>query len=394
MPTLPFTLRPVILIIRGRRYDRFQVSGWINDRRIRKTAHTQAEAEGLKLRLEAAAASSFREPKRILTRLTEAEVIAAEIAVGRLGAVPLTTAAEFYLTNYRPPSVPMPLPQAVAAFLADREPHVSPFVLTGYRRRLEALCEAFPCLNVSAVTTDGLRAYMSARWQEKKTWNLRRGEFSCFFNWCRAEPRQWSASNPVALIPKFKIPRGLPEILSAAQVSEFFAYLENYRAGALVPYFALATFAGLRPSTDGGELWRLGQLKYVSSVIDLEVGAIRISPETSKTNDCRTVKIQPNLRAWLERYPLGRFPIIPPDARDLIHHLRKKFALSHDVLRHTYISMHVAKFRSMGDTALQAGNSEAIIRKHYLNAVSEADAEAFWSIMPARSMACADSAAA
>jgi hypothetical protein len=53
------------------------------------------------------------------------------------------------------------------------------------------------------------------------------------------------------------------------------------------------------------------------------------------------------------------------------------------VLRHTFISMHVAKFRSMGDTALQAGNSEAIIKKHYLNLVSPEEADAFWQIVPA-----------
>jgi hypothetical protein len=45
--------------------------------------------------------------------------------------------------------------------------------------------------------------------------------------------------------------------------------------------------------------------------------------------------------------------------------------------------MHVAKFRSMGDTALQAGNSEAVIKKHYLNLVSPEEAYAFWQILPA-----------
>jgi hypothetical protein len=37
----------------------------------------------------------------------------------------------------------------------------------------------------------------------------------------------------------------------------------------------------------------------------------------------------------------------------------------------------------MGDTALQAGNSEAIIKKHYLNLVSPEEADAFWQIVPA-----------
>lgn len=36
-------------------------------------------------------------------------------------------------------------------------------------------------------------------------------------------------------------------------------------------------------------------------------------------------------------------------------------------MRHTFISKLVAKFRSIGEAALQAGNSETIIRKHYLD---------------------------
>jgi hypothetical protein len=60
------------------------------------------------------------------------------------------------------------------------------------------------------------------------------------------------------------------------------------------------------------------------------------------------------------------------------------FALTHDVLRHTFISMFVAKFRSMGEAALQAGNSETIIRKHYLDLKSPAEAELFFGILPVK----------
>lgn len=46
--------------------------------------------------------------------------------------------------------------------------------------------------------------------------------------------------------------------------------------------------------------------------------------------------------------------------------------------------MYVAKYRSLGDAALQAGNSEAIIRRHYLDLKSREEAEAFFSILPKR----------
>ena len=38
----------------------------------------------------------------------------------------------------------------------------------------------------------------------------------------------------------------------------------------------------------------------------------------------------------------------------------------------------------MGEAALQAGNSESIIRKHYLDLKSTAEAEQFFGIMPKR----------
>lgn len=96
----------------------------------------------------------------------------------------------------------------------------------------------------------------------------------------------------------------------------------------------------------------------------------------------RAVTIQPNLAAWLRAYPLEKFPIMPRGFRRLRLKFRKQFELSHDVLRHTFISMFVAKFRSLGDAALQAGNSESIIRKHYLGLKTAAEADEFFGIVP------------
>ena len=45
--------------------------------------------------------------------------------------------------------------------------------------------------------------------------------------------------------------------------------------------------------------------------------------------------------------------------------------------------MTVGAFRSVGDASLQAGNSEAVIRKHYLDLKSVEEADQFWHIVPA-----------
>jgi hypothetical protein len=47
-------------------------------------------------------------------------------------------------------------------------------------------------------------------------------------------------------------------------------------------------------------------------------------------------------------YPLEEFPIVPANLQHLREKVVGKFDLTHDVMRHTFISMFVAKFRSIG----------------------------------------------
>ena len=63
-------------------------------------------------------------------------------------------------------------------------------------------------------------------------------------------------------------------------------------------------------------------------------------------------------------------------------HIRKERKLTPNVLRHTYISMTVGSFRSVGDAAIQAGNSESVVRKYYLDLVTTEEADRFWRIVP------------
>ena len=154
-------------------------------------------------------------------------------------------------------------------------------------------------------------------------------------------------------------------------------YVENYRGGALVPFFALCLFSGIRPCLRTGEI-----LKLRPEHVRLDTGVIHIEPEVSKVRMKRNVTIQHNLAVWLQAYPLNRYPVIVPALQKHRAKVAKLFGLSHDVMRHTFISFFIAKFRSMGEAALQAGNSEAIIRKHYLDLKTPSEADEFFSIRP------------
>ncbi len=98
--------------------------------------------------------------------------------------------------------------------------------------------------------------------------------------------------------------------------------------------------------------------------MNLKTHTITIRANISKTRDERHVTISSNLAAWLITSP---GPIIAPNFDRLTKLARKHFKLSHDEARHSIISYHVALHRSIGDAALQAENSEAIVKRHYLN---------------------------
>jgi integrase len=208
-----------------------------------------------------------------------------------------------------------------------------------------------------------------------------------------AENQEWLATNPIRKIPQHRIARrrGSAKTLTAKQAQALMTHVEDHQDGRLVPYFALCLFAGIRPCLRTGEILRLRP-----EHVKLDTGVIRIEPDVSKVNELRSVAIQPNLAAWLRAYPLNEFPIVVSNMQKLRARIAVRFGLSHDVMRHTFISMHVAKFRSLGEAALQAGNSESIIKKHYLDLKSSAEADEFFGILPKKNTArtAADAVAA
>ena len=385
-----FQLRRVIVTEHGCTYPTFQVVGYLSGARVRKRFKSRELALGEKNRLDVIVANRNGGIQAVNTRLTPEQVAEAESAYRRLAGKSLSEAIEWFIANYRPPAAAKPLGEAVEAFLAARKSVVEAVYLGELGATLKTLQRWFPRSAVHEIPAAAIAERMQAKQWAPKTWNNVRGSFSAFFDFCAHDFRRWVTVNPMALIEPRKVARGIPNIETAERIGELFAFLETFtggprrphKPGFLVPYFALATFAGLRPAVPGGEIWKIGKLKEPARVIDSAIGVIRIPPEIAKTDSVRQVKIQPPLAAFLARYPLRDYPITMPNLAGLVTDVRKKFALGADTLRHTFISAHVAKFKSLGEAALEAGNSESIIRRHYLNLMSEAETESFWNIRP------------
>jgi len=149
-------------------------------------------------------------------------------------------------------------------------------------------------------------------------------------------------------------------------------------AGDLSAFIAIAAFAGLRSS----EIQRLDW-----SNICLIRNVIEVPAKKTKTKRRRTVAIQPNLRAILQRIAQPSGNVAPKNQSKLYRALDKVFRKADveqkdNALRHSYCSYRLPILKSSDALALEMGNSSSMIFQHYRELVTEADVVAYWQIFP------------
>lgn len=365
----------------------WRVAGWLHGVRIRKNFKTKEEAAAEKAALELNALQAASGLRATATSLSNEQIREAEAVFRRLEGRTRSLGfyVEFALTNYRDPVRDVSVTDATKDYVAMREVdfkqgNLSKRQFTSYRCELRALEIWFRGKTVAELTAQALTEFFKRGNASKKSYNNRRGLISAFLK--HGLLKDWVGENVITKVPYFRgvgHRRGSAPTLNVKQCADIMTWAEENHGGALVPFIALCLFAGIRPDLYEGEISKLE-----AKDVRLDTGVILIEPHVSKVRMKRNVTIQPNLAAWFRAYPLEEFPIMPYAFRRLRLKFRKQFGLSHDVLRHTFISMFVGKFRSLGEAALQAGNSESIIRKHYLDLKSTAEAEQFFSILPKR----------
>ena len=362
----------------------YRVTGWLHGERVRRNFKTRDEANAEKAALEIRAVQAANGMQSVVTTLTVEQVREAEIAFRLIAGKPrpLSFYVDFAVENYREPETQKKLKDGIAEYVAAKQREFEQDQLSqpqfdriGWE--LDRLGRHFKGKTAAEITAPAVIAFLEIGRGGMKTYNNRRGVLSTFFKF--AFHRGWIAENPILKVPHHRIRkrRGGAQTLTIEQVQTLMEHFETYQGGIWIPYFALCLFAGIRPGVPHGEITKLKP-----DAVNLDTGIIHITGEVSKIREPRKITIQPNLAAWLRAYPLDKFPIVLGNFKKRRQKFAKEFGLTHDVLRHTFISMFVAKFRSIGEAAIQAGNSEAIIRKHYLDLKSPEEAEAFFNIRP------------
>jgi integrase len=297
-------------------------------------------------------------------------------------------------------------------------------------QRIARLSEWFPDKNVSDITTENVRQWISdqdgdygpfaGRQVSVTTRTNELTTLKSFFNFC--EGRKFLPESPVDKSVKSPgINRGEIIALDLGKVREIMTIASGLADKAeAVPYFALSLFAGLRPHEirpkDGKK-----QIMWEDFTWRKKESTLVISYAVGKVTSRRVIKLPQNCVDWVKPYAKESGPVIESSfatwrgIKDLVRaragykvrgqhfkHLdpvlakvsddqdRTKYVA--DVLRHTAISYYLEANDNNKDlVANWAGNSPAVIDQHYRSLIkgtkelSPSDmVKEYWNIKPMR----------
>ena len=115
---------------------------------------------------------------------------------------------------------------------------------------------------------------------------------------------------------------------------------------------------------------------------------INIRPETAKTGERRLVPIADNLVAWLRPFHAASGPVLGKGRPDNALRWIKRIVAVHglkwrtNALRHSYGTYRMAVLKDMPQLSYEMGNSIAMIRRHYHEAVHESEGANWFAVWP------------
>jgi integrase len=165
------------------------------------------------------------------------------------------------------------------------------------------------------------------------------------------------------------------EIFTPDEVSRLLTHANEK----LVPYVAIAAFAGVRAA----ELERLDWSK-----VNVKSGNITIDKSIAKTNSRRVIPMSANLKKWLRPRvkKAGRVCEYDNITNELLA-LAKAAGVTwkRNGLRHSFGSYRTAQTADIPRVSYEMGNSPAMVKEHYHELVDDrAKVKAYFAIVPAR----------
>lgn len=335
-------------------------------------ADTKADALRIGRKNEGDEGASFPTALRI-----EAAACAARLAA--LGAT-LTEATAFFVLHARPEKGSVTIEELVAKFLHAKKANGC---------RAEYLRVQGHVLGKFGTHFTGRSAHTIGKgeiveWFDAQPWAMRtrdnyRIDLGNLFGFAVREGH--CAANPLATMGEVHYDAPEIGIVTVGEASNLLNAAATIEGGALLPYVAIALFAGLRTS----EL-----LKLEWAQVSIEERHIVVGAHVAKGRARRTVTISDNLAAWLEPYANATGMIVADKAlmRGPWARVRKAAGLAawkKNAMRHSFGSYHVAHHKNAPATSLEMGhdNPEQLFQ-NYRALVKATDAAKFWTLAPAK----------
>jgi integrase len=294
-----------------------------------------------------------------------------------LGADLILEAARFYKRHRADQITQRTVAQTVVELVTARKARGKSARYVGdLTARLKRFTNDFAA-DISAITGPDVQNWLGKLKGSNQTVKNYRTVLFTLFKFAESNGYIIKGSNPVAETDTITATGGAIEIYSPAEI---IALLQGASRAAkdFLPIIALAAFAGLRSAEAERLEW---------SDIDLAGGYIHVASEKAKTRSRRLVPIQPNLSAWLASYSnlSGKVwkhgPNIIRAARAATVEAAKT-PWKDNAMRHSFISYRLADTQDAAKVALEAGNSPAVVFKHYRELVKPETAKAWFAIAP------------
>ena len=207
---------------------------------------------------------------------------------------------------------------------------------------------------------------------EPKTVNNYIGHLNTLRNWIAKQNFEVGRFNPFD-IEKIEIDADDPEIFAIEDVEPYLrAAIQVPEVGLIV---VLVLLCGLRVS----EAIHTTPKEFK---LDKETPTVTVRGAAAKKRQRRIIEITPNAVAWLKAAMAAGCVQPATEAQFIKARKSAKLQTAANVMRHSFCSYHVARFKNKNETAQAAGNSPQMIDEFYRELVAPEDAEKFFSIMP------------
>ncbi len=304
-------------------------------------------------------------------------------------------------------SVGATISDAVAHFLGTHKPPLNSIALPALferlieeKRRLGAAPRYLATLKVSCmsfirgrkevlaseVTREHVQEWVHGQGWAPKTQRVYLGDLRTMFSFAvasgfaRENPCGQVGENKIALSRMVAAPIQTFSADHAAALLDRAARVptgdeEDFRP--LLSYAAIGLFCGIRPA----EMARIDR-----AAISRSERHVVIEANQSKTRRRRVVDLTHNCTDWLALDPVGKGLLVSDNFRRRWLRLREAAGVpwSHDVMRHTFASMHYAQHQNESLLKAQMGHSagEDVLFRHYRALKTRAEASAFWALVP------------